>query len=198
MKPLSGGPEVRKSGGLITAMPIVWLTGIPGSGKTTLAQTVAGRLRAAGRGCLLIDGDVLRHDLSRDLGFSLADRAEQARRAAAVAAIAADQGLIALVALVSPYAAHRAAAYAALAPRPVLEVHVATPAAACAARDQRGLWTSAPLLTGRDAPYEAPQAPTLRLDLSYLDPEQAASMILNRLPDGFSPIPSADRDRSRP
>jgi adenylyl-sulfate kinase len=142
---------------------VVWLTGLPGAGKTTVAEALARALRERGRACLIIDGDALRRELCRDLGFSREDRREQCRRAAALARLVADQGLIAIVALVSPFRVDRAAARQAIAPHAWHEVHVATSAELCAQRDRRGLWTSASGLTGRDAPYEAPEQPSLRI-----------------------------------
>ena len=141
---------------------VVWFTGLPGSGKTTLAHALARELRTQGRACFMIDGDALRRELCRDLGFTREDRREQCRRAAALARLAADQGLIAIVSLVSPYREDRAAAHQALESHAWHEVYVATPPALCAERDQRGLWTGAPGLTGRDSPYEEPDQSVLR------------------------------------
>ena len=151
----------------------VWLTGLPASGKSTLAAAVEARLLASGRSAYLLDGDNLRHGLNGDLGFSPEDRAENVRRTAEVAALLADAGVVALVALVSPYAADRDAARAVHVHRglPFLEVHVATTLEECEARDPKGLYARARAgelrgLTGVDAPYEPPEHPDLVVESS--------------------------------
>lgn len=147
---------------------VLWITGLPSAGKTTLAEAVATSLRAAGRPALVLDGDRLRAGVSSDLGFAPAGRTEQMRRAAEIARLAAEQGLVAIVALVSPLRADRAAARALVAPLPFIEVHLDADPALCRARDPKGLWARAAAgtlggLTGHDAPYEAPAAPELHL-----------------------------------
>src|SRR3954465_6132161 len=106
----------------------VWFTGLPASGKSTVAAAVEARLLAAGRSAYVLDGDNLRHGLNGDLGFSVDDRAENVRRTAEVSALLAHPGVVVLVALVSPYRADREAARAIHEARglPFLEVHVAT------------------------------------------------------------------------
>jgi adenylyl-sulfate kinase len=151
----------------------VWLTGLPASGKSTLASAVESQLLRSGRAAYVLDGDNLRHGLNGDLCFSAGDRAENVRRTAEVAALIADAGVVCLAALVSPYAADRQAARAAHERRdlPFLEVHVATSLAECEARDPKGLYARARAgeltgLTGVDAPYEAPERPDLRVEPS--------------------------------
>src|SRR5918912_1885843 len=146
----------------------VWLTGLPSSGKSTIAGAVEERLVSRGRPADVLDGDNLRHGLNGDLGFSAEDRSENVRRTAEVAALLADAGVVALAALVSPYAADRDAARAVHEHRglPFLEVHVATTLEECEARDPKGLYARARAgeltgLTGVDAPYEPPEAPEL-------------------------------------
>ncbi|MGA0831118.1 MAG: adenylyl-sulfate kinase, partial [Nitriliruptoraceae bacterium] len=124
-------------------VPTVWLTGLSGAGKTTLAHAVADLLTAADRAAHVVDGDELRAGLSADLGFSLADRAEQVRRAGHVAMLLGDAGVVPLVALVSPVAADRDAVRALHGSGRFLEVHVATPLAVCEARDVKGLYARA-------------------------------------------------------
>ncbi len=148
---------------------VIWFTGLPASGKSTLADALAARLTLARRPCLVVDGDRLRQGLCTGLGWSDADRSENIRRAAEVARLAAEQGQVALCALVSPAATDRAAAAAIVAPFPFIEVHVATALAVCQARDPKGLYAraragSARGVTGVDAPYDVPAAPGLRLD----------------------------------
>jgi adenylyl-sulfate kinase len=157
----------------------VWLTGLPASGKSTLAAAVEAQLLRSGRAAYVLDGDNLRHGLNGDLGFSAADRTENVRRTAEVAALIADAGVVCLAALVSPYAADREAARAAHARRdlPFVEVHVATSLAECERRDPKGLYARARAgeltgMTGVDAPYEPPQRPDLRVEPS--EPLEAA------------------------
>jgi adenylyl-sulfate kinase len=148
----------------------VWLTGLPASGKSTVAAAVEARLLAAGRPAYLLDGDNLRHGLNGDLGFSAEDRAENVRRTAEVAALLADAGVVALAALVSPYRADRDAARAAHEHRglPFLEVWVSTSLEECERRDPKGLYARARAgeltgLTGVDDPYEPPARPELEV-----------------------------------
>jgi adenylyl-sulfate kinase len=143
----------------------VWMTGLPGSGKSTIAGGVEAALLGSGRSVYILDGDNLRHGLNGDLGFSAADRAENVRRTAEVSALLADAGVVVLVALVSPYRADRDAARAVHDARglPFLEVHVATPLEECERRDPKGLYARARAgeitgLTGVDDPYEPPVA----------------------------------------
>ena len=149
----------------------IWLTGLSGSGKSTVAVEVERRLLDAGRPCYLLDGDNLRHGLNADLGFDRASREENVRRVGEVARLFADAGLVALVPVIAPYATGRAAvraAHEAVGLR-LLEVHVATPLAVCEQRDTKGLYARARAglvrgMTGIDDPYEAPTAPELRLE----------------------------------
>ncbi len=144
----------------------VWFTGLPASGKSTLAAQVEARLLTHGRPAYLLDGDNLRHGLCGDLGFSASERAENVRRAAQAGRLLADAGTVALVSLVSPYAADRARARAihAEAGLPFLEVWVDTPLGECERRDPKGLYGRARRgelrgMTGIDDPYEPPAAP---------------------------------------
>jgi adenylyl-sulfate kinase len=162
----------------------VWLTGLPASGKSTLAVEVEALLVGAGRPAFRLDGDNLRHGLNGDLGFSAEDRAENVRRTAHVAALLAEAGVVALVALVSPYAADRAAARAVheAAGVPFLEVFVATPLAECERRDPKGLYARAragdlPGLTGVGDVYETPAAPDLEIGGAEPIPSAAARVL---------------------
>ena len=144
----------------------IWMTGLPASGKSTIAAGVEATLLEAGRSAYVLDGDNLRHGLNGDLGFSAEDRAENVRRTAEVSALLADAGVVVLVALVSPYRADREAARAAHDRRglPFLEVWVATSLEECERRDPKGLYARARAgelkgLTGVDDPYEPPESP---------------------------------------
>ena len=148
----------------------VWLTGLSGSGKSTVAAELERRLVASERPAYLLDGDNLRHGLNADLGFSPGDRAENVRRVGEVAKLLADAGLIAIVSLVSPYAADRRLAYDShtASDIPIAEVFVDTPLEVCEARDPKGMYAKARAgeiknFTGIDDPYEAPESPHLRL-----------------------------------
>lgn len=162
----------------------VWLTGLPAAGKTSIAEAVAQRLRQDGRLVLWLDGDELRRGLSRDLGFSAADRAENVRRAGEVACLVAGAGVVAVVSLISPYAADRAAVRSRHEEFGVrfTEVWVSTPAEVCERRDPKGLWSRARAgelsgFTGVDDPYEAPEAPELVVG-SWQTVEEAAGEVL--------------------
>jgi bifunctional enzyme CysN/CysC len=148
----------------------VWITGLPASGKSTLAAAVEERLVESGRWAYLLDGDNLRHGISRDLGFSAGHRKENVCRAGEVAALFADAGAVAIVALVSPYAADRLEVRKRHLSEglPFFEVWVDTPVETCMARDPKGLYARARTgelrgFTGVDDPYEPPTEPDLRL-----------------------------------
>jgi bifunctional enzyme CysN/CysC len=148
----------------------LWLTGLSASGKSTIAFEVEKQLLAAGRACVVLDGDNLRHGLNADLGFTAADRAENVRRAGAVAKLMAEAGLVAIVPIISPYAEDRARIAAAheAAGLAFHEVFVNTPIEECERRDPKGLYAKARAgeitgFTGIDDPYEAPISPSLDL-----------------------------------
>jgi bifunctional enzyme CysN/CysC len=159
------------------------MTGLPASGKSTVAAAIEARALAGGRSAYVLDGDNLRHGLNGDLGFSASDRAENVRRTAEVAALLADAGVLVLVALVSPYRADREAARAAHARLglPFLEVHVATSLEECERRDPKGLYARARAgelqhLTGVDDPYEPPLSPDVVVGGSESLDEAVASV----------------------
>jgi len=166
----------------------VWLTGLSGAGKTTLALALEEELLRSGRGACVLDGDELRRGLSSDLGLSRGDRAEQARRAAWVSGMIATSGVVAIVALLSPYTEDRQRAreiHESLHV-PFCEVWVDTPLSVCEERDAKGLYARARSgdlhgLTGLDAPYESPEASELRLPGHGMAPEAAAQEILEFL-----------------
>jgi bifunctional enzyme CysN/CysC len=163
----------------------VWLTGLSGSGKSTVAAEVERRLVASGRPAYLLDGDNLRHGLNADLGFSAQDRAENVRRVGEVAKLLADAGVVALVSLVSPYRADRDRVRVSHteAELPFVEVFVDTPLELCEARDPKGLYAKARAgelrqFTGIDDPYEAPLSPNLILRPADGDPSAQADLVL--------------------
>jgi bifunctional enzyme CysN/CysC len=165
---------------------VVWLTGLPGAGKSSIANLVERRLYSLGRHTVLLDGANLRHGLSKDLGFTPADRAENNRRAAEVAKLMTDAGLIVIAAFVSPFRADRETTRALFGENEFLEVHVDLPAELAAERDTTGLYARAEAgelanLTGIGAAYEAPENPELRLDMTALSVEEAADQVLSAL-----------------
>ena len=165
---------------------VVWLTGLSGAGKSTIADLVERALHAAGRHTFLLDGDNVRQGLNSDLGFSDADRVENIRRIAEVAALMVDAGLIVLVSFISPFRAERALARGLVAENEFCEVFVDTPLAVAEQRDPKGLYARARRgelanFTGIDSPYEPPENPEVRLDTTALTPEQAAEAVVARL-----------------
>ncbi|WP_288759999.1 adenylyl-sulfate kinase, partial [uncultured Brevundimonas sp.] len=161
---------------------VVWLTGLSGAGKSTIANLVEKRLHADGRHTYLLDGDNVRHGLNRDLGFTEEDRVENIRRVAEVSKLMVDAGLIVLVSFISPFRAERRMARDLMAPGEFVEVHVDTPLAVAEARDVKGLYKKARAgelknFTGIDSPYEAPEAPEIVVDTTTMTAEQAAERI---------------------
>jgi adenylyl-sulfate kinase len=162
----------------------IWFTGLPASGKSTLAVEIEALLIGAGRPALRLDGDNLRHGLNGDLGFSAEDRAENVRRTAHAAALLAEAGVVALVALVSPYASDRATARAIheAAGVPFHEIWVSTGLAECERRDPKGLYARAragelPGLTGVGDVYEQPESPDLTIGGAEPIPAAAARVL---------------------
>jgi adenylylsulfate kinase len=165
----------------------VWFTGLPSAGKTTIAGLVGRRLAEHGRRVELLDGDVVRAQLSRGLGFSKADRDENIRRIGYVAGLLTGHGVTVLVSAVSPYRAVRDEVRAAVERvGGFVEVHVAADLATCRARDVKGLYARHARgelrgLTGVDDPYESPLAPELALDTAAESPEESAARVLELL-----------------
>lgn len=166
----------------------VWLTGLSGSGKSTIAMALEELLVAGGQSAYVLDGDNLRHGLNGDLGFSPADRSENVRRVGEVARLFADAGVVAVVPLISPYRADRDRAREAhvAAGVPFFEVFVDTPIEVCEERDPKGLYAKARAgeitgFTGIDDPYEAPLAPELRLAPGDGDPAAMAVSVAGLL-----------------
>jgi len=167
---------------------VVWFTGVPSSGKSTVANLVQQQLHARGHHTYLLDGDNVRHGLNADLGFSAEDRVENIRRVGEVASLMVDAGLVVLVTLVSPYRADRDLVRASLAEGEFFEVFVDAPLSVVQERDPKGLYRKAAAgeatnVTGLDAPYEQPLTPELRLPTAELAPEQSASRVIRMLGD---------------
>lgn len=165
---------------------IVWFTGLSGAGKSTLAYALEQQLHHAGRQCVVLDGDDLRHGLCCDLDFSDAGRAENIRRAGEVARLFAGAGCIVLAAFISPFRADRERVRALAQPVDFMEVHCSCSLAICEQRDTKGLYARArsgaiASFTGISSPYEAPLAPQLRLDTAARDVEACVSDMLQLL-----------------
>ncbi|WP_310496478.1 adenylyl-sulfate kinase [Sandarakinorhabdus sp.] len=165
---------------------VLWMTGLSGAGKSTIANIVEARLHALGRHTFLLDGDNVRHGLNKDLGFTEADRIENIRRVGEVARLMLDAGLIVITAFISPFRAERAMVRAMVPEGRFVEVFIDTPLADAEARDVKGLYAKARAgalknFTGIDSPYEPPEAPEIRIDTSALSAEAAADLIIARL-----------------
>jgi bifunctional enzyme CysN/CysC len=148
----------------------IWLTGLPASGKSTLASAIEERLVGMGRWAYLLDGDNIRHGISKDLGFTEDDRRTNICRVGEIAALFADAGAVAIAALVSPFRDERCSVRELHARKGLhfIEVFVDTPLETCADRDPKGLYARARSgelenMTGVDDPYEPPEAPDLRV-----------------------------------
>jgi len=165
---------------------VVWLTGISGAGKSTIANILEKRLYAQGRHTYLLDGDNVRHGLNKDLGFTEGARIENIRRIAEVAKLMVDAGLIVLVSVISPFRSERRMARELVKKGEFVEVFVDTPFAVAEGRDVKGLYAMAregklKNFTGVDSPYETPQHAELRIDPTKTSPEQAAELIISLL-----------------
>ncbi len=163
---------------------VVWLTGLSGAGKTTIAEALVPELRAACRNVEVLDGDTVRTHLSKGLGFSREDRDENVARIAFVAHLLARNGVAVVVAAVSPYAKARAEARELIGD--FVEVHVAPPLEACVDRDVKGLYRRAlageiPGFTGVSDPYEPPPRPELVLDTSTIDVRTSVARVKAKL-----------------
>ena len=161
----------------------LWLTGLPGAGKSTIANLLEKRLFAAGRHAYVLDGDNIRLGLNRDLGFSEADRIENIRRVSEVARLLVDAGIIVIVAFISPYRAEREAARSRFDPGEFFEIFVDAPLEECERRDPKGLYAKARRgelknFTGIDSAYEAPLTPDVRLDTTTSSAEGCVDQIL--------------------
>lgn len=177
---------------------LVWLTGLPSSGKSTIAFAVEHQLVRRGRLAYVLDGDNVRHGLNANLGFSPADRTENIRRVGEVGKLFVDAGLITLASFVSPCRADRDQVRALLPPGRFLEVFVDAPVTVCEQRDPKGLYRRARAgevrdFTGVNAPYEAPLAPELAIATAACTAEEAAAQVLRMLEDRaiVPPVPQA-------
>ena len=162
----------------------VWLTGLPCSGKTSIANALAPLLRERGWNVERLDGDEVRKGISSDLGFGRVARETHAGRVTFIAKLLARNGVVPIVALIAPYATSRAHARAEIGR--FVEVYVSTPIDVCEQRDVKGLYKKARQglikeMTGVDDPYEVPEHPDIRLDTVANSPEECARHVLREL-----------------
>jgi adenylyl-sulfate kinase len=163
---------------------VIWLTGLSGAGKTTVATELERQLFAAGKHTYLLDGDILRHGLCSDLNFSPDSRRENIRRAGELAALFADAGVIVIAAFISPFRADRERVRQCLPPGRFIEVFVNAPLEVCENRDTKGLYAKARAgqlkeFTGVSAPYEPPEKPEIELHTDMSTPQQAVTAIID-------------------
>jgi bifunctional enzyme CysN/CysC len=165
---------------------VLWMTGLSGSGKSTIANAVESRLARMNRHTFLLDGDNVRHGLNKDLGFTDADRIENIRRMGEVAKLMTDAGLIVITAFISPFRSERQIVREMIAPGEFIEIFIDTPLATAEERDVKGLYAKARSgqlknFTGIDSPYEAPETPEIHIDTTKMDSDQAAEVIIRAL-----------------
>jgi bifunctional enzyme CysN/CysC len=165
---------------------VLWLTGLSGAGKSTIANIVEKKLVALGRHTMLLDGDNVRHGLNRDLGFTDVDRVENIRRVGEVAKLMAEAGLIVICSFISPFRAERRMVRELTGPTAFLEVFVDTPLEECMRRDPKGLYAKARAgrlehFTGLGSAYEPPEASEIRITTIGATPDAAAEQILEEL-----------------
>jgi adenylylsulfate kinase len=174
---------------------IVWLTGLSGSGKSTIAVALEKALWGRGVRSYILDGDNIRHGLNKNLGFSPADRTENIRRIGEVAKLFVDAGMLAITAFISPYRADRDQVRALVPEGDFVEILVDCPLDVCEGRDVKGLYAKAragqiPEFTGISAPYEAPLQPELTLETAKLTVDQSVAHVLGYL-EGRGIVPRA-------
>ena len=164
----------------------IWFTGLPSSGKSTVAFTVEHALVERGRLSYVLDGDNIRHGLNKNLGFSPADRTENIRRIGEVSKLFTDAGVIVLTSFISPYRSDRDGVRALMGTGDFVEVYVAASLETCEGRDPKGLYKKArageiPEFTGISAPYEPPERPELVLDTAALSVEASVAALIRHL-----------------
>lgn len=169
----------------------VWMTGLPGAGKSTLGVLLREKLVQTGLLVEVLDGDEVRKGLSRDLGLSREDREEHARRVSYVAKVLSRNQVVAVVALISPYRVSRESARETIGRDRFVEVYVRAPLSVCEKRDPKGLYAKARRgeitnMTGIQDPYEEPLSPDIVIDTERSAPEESATLLLSRLAElGF-------------
>ena len=165
---------------------VVWLTGLSGSGKSTIARCLESKLVGCGHLAYVLDGDNIRYGLNSDLGFSQSDRQENIRRISELSALFADTGIITIAAFISPYRAGRDHARKVVGAERFIESYIDISLQECEKRDPKGLYKKARAgeiadFTGIDAPYEAPVSPELTITAQQGTPQEAADKIIKYL-----------------
>ncbi|QJR79877.1 adenylyl-sulfate kinase [Alteromonas pelagimontana] len=178
--------KVTRADSLNQQPRVIWLTGLSGSGKSTMANLLEKKLHAQGKHTYLLDGDNIRHGLCGDLGFSDKDRVENIRRISEVAKLFVDAGVIVLTAFISPFQADRTFCRSLLSEGEFVEVFVDTPLEVCEQRDPKGLYKKArngeiKHFTGIDSAYEAPSSPEIHLTYREEKAEETAERLFNLL-----------------
>lgn len=178
--------KVKRSRLKCQAPCVLWLTGISGAGKSTIANLVEQKMYELGYHTYLLDGDSIRHGINYDLGFSHEDRSENIRRVAEIARLMLDAGLIVITAFISPFRAERQMARNLFECGEFIEIHINTPLAVAEARDPKGLYKKARQgkiknFTGIDSPYDVPIQPEIIIDTTAFTPEGAAEFIISSL-----------------
>ena len=162
------------------------MTGISGSGKSTIANAVESKLASLNKHTFLLDGDNVRQGLNKDLGFTDADRIENIRRVGEVAKLMTDAGLIVITAFISPFRSEREMVRNMMQPDEFVEIFIDTPLSLAEERDVKGLYAKARSgqlknFTGIDSPYEPPESPEIHIDTTKADIDQAANAIINHI-----------------
>lgn len=165
---------------------VIWLTGLSGSGKSTIANELASKLHNEGKLVYILDGDNIRMGLNKDLGFSDNDRKENIRRIAEVANLMTDLGAIVITAFISPFENERQMAKDIIGKDNFIEVYVKAPLNVCEERDPKGLYKKArtgeiPMFTGIDSPYEEPKNPNMFLKTDKMSIENSVEFIYKNL-----------------
>jgi adenylyl-sulfate kinase len=165
---------------------VIWLTGLSGAGKSTIATELERQLFKVGQQTYILDGDNIRHGLGRDLTFSMMDRSENIRRVAEVAKLFADAGMICITAFISPSREQRAMARKIIPSERFVEVYVNAPLEVCEERDTKGLYAKArankiPDFTGVSSPYEAPENPAIEIRTDLLSVAESVAKIRDHL-----------------
>jgi len=166
--------------------PVIWLTGLSGSGKSTIANELAIKLQQEGKLAYILDGDNIRMGLNKDLGFSDDDRKENIRRIAEVAKLLSDAGVIVITAFISPFKEERSNAKTIIGKDNFIEVYVDAPLDVCESRDPKGLYKKArrgeiPMFTGIDSPYEKPLKPSIHIKTDKMDIDESTEFIYESL-----------------
>ena len=169
---------------------VIWFTGLPSSGKTTLSNLLGDSLRAEGNPVVCIDGDAFRKSLASDLGYSIADRQENIRRAAQMARLVVESGVTAICSFISPTEQIRQLARQIISSPRFVEVYVSTPLEVCKQRDVKGLYKKVAQglikdFTGIDSPYEVPANPDCTIDTSLMSPSECANLLFTCITQKF-------------